>query len=279
MSFGGIMIGTILSGLRQRRRSGAAEEIYHQVCDLLLSSRRTVVLTGAGISTRSGIPDFRSPESGIWKHADPFDVASIWGFREHPERFYNWIRPLAKKMALAQPNPAHRALAALEASGLLEMIITQNIDDLHQRAGSSQVVHVHGSTEGATCLLCRYQERDPRFWDVLLHSENDPALPRCPQCGAILKPNVILFGEDLPHEDLVHAQQAALHCDLMLAIGTSLEVMPAADLPLLAKRRGARLVILNLSGTMADHKADLIVREDLVVSLPRIVELCRERKK
>jgi NAD-dependent deacetylase len=269
------MISTILSGLRQRKQSNVAEEVYHQVCELILSSRRTVVLTGAGISTQSGIPDFRSPESGIWKHVDPFDVASIWGFREHPERFYDWMRPLAQKMARAEPNPAHRALAALEAFGLLDLIITQNIDNLHQRAGSSQVVHVHGSTEGATCLSCHYHERDPHFWEPLLQGMD---LPLCPACGSVLKPNVVLFGEDLPHEDLVHAQQAALHCDLMLAIGTSLEVMPAADLPLLAKRRGARLVILNLSGTMADHKADLIVREDLVVSLPRIVELCRARK-
>jgi NAD-dependent deacetylase len=279
MNSGGTMIGTILGGLRQRRRSDVTEDLYEQVCDLLLTSRRTVVLTGAGISTRSGIPDFRSPESGIWKHADPLDVASIWGFREHPEHFYQWIRPLAQKMAVAEPNPAHRALASLEAQGLLDLIITQNIDNLHQRAGSSRVVHVHGSTEGATCLACHYQERDPHFWDGFIYGKDDGAMPRCPQCRTVLKPNVVLFGEDLPHEDLVHAQQAALHCDLMLAVGTSLEVMPAADLPLLAKRRGARLVILNLSGTLADHKADLIVREDLVLSLPRIAERCQARQK
>lgn len=273
------MIGAILSGFKQRRQAEVADEIYQQVCDLLLSSRRTVVLTGAGMSTRSGIPDFRSPESGIWQHVDPLEVASIWGFREHPERFYQWIRPLAQKMAAAEPNPAHRALASLEALGMLDLIITQNIDNLHQRAGSTRVVHVHGSTEGATCLSCHYQEHDSHFWDGLLQGKALSVLPRCPRCGGVLKPNVVLFGEDLPHEDLVHAQQASLHCDLMLAVGTSLEVMPAADLPLLAKRRGARLVILNLGGTLADYKADLIVREDLVLSLPRIVELCRVRQK
>lgn len=251
-------------------------EVYGQVCDLLLASRRTVVLTGAGISTKSGIPDFRSPESGLWQHADPFEVASIWGFRQAPERFYTWLRPLAQKMITAAPNAAHQALAALEKAGLVDLIITQNIDNLHQRAGSRNVLHVHGSTDGAVCIVCGHREESATFWDAYLHGQtNEP--PRCVQCNSVLKPNVVLFGEELAHDDLVVAQQAALGCDLMLAVGTSLEVMPAADLPLLAKRRGAHLVILNVSGTLADHRADVLLREDVVVSLPRLAEICLQR--
>ncbi len=269
------MPNVLLNSIWPKTRSRVSAEIYAQVCELMLSSRRTVVLTGAGISTQSGIPDFRSPESGIWKHSDPMEVASIWGFRQHPERFYAWLRPLARKMMRATPNAAHRALVSLEQAGLVDLIVTQNIDELHQRAGSRNVLHVHGSTAGATCLACGYREETPDFWDNFMRDEtSDP--PRCPVCGGILKPNVVLFGEDLHHEDLVKAQQAALDCDLMLAVGTSLEVMPAADLPLLAKRRGAHLVILNRSGTLADHRADVIIREDLVVSLPRLANLCRK---
>jgi NAD-dependent deacetylase len=251
------------------------DDAYEQVCEMLLAAQKTVVLTGAGVSTRSGIPDFRSPESGLWVHTDSLTVASIWGFRKHPETFYNWIRPLAHKIALARPNAAHRALAALEAAGLVDLIITQNIDDLHQQAGSRHVIQVHGSTQGATCPVCHYREDDPEFWKHYLQGGPVTVLPLCPKCNAVLKPNVVLFGEDLPHEDLACAQQAALSCDLILAVGTSLEVMPSADLPLLAKRRGARLIILNLSGTLADHQADLIVREDVTVSLQRIVQRCR----
>lgn len=257
-----------------RLRASAAT--YDQVCELMMSSRHTVVLTGAGVSTKSGIPDFRSPESGIWQHVDPFEVASIWGFRQAPERFYTWLRPLAQKMFKAVPNVAHQALADLERMKLIDLIITQNIDDLHRRAGSANVLHVHGSTEGAVCLSCGHREDRPDFWGAYMHSEaTEP--PRCVRCNSVLKPDVVLFGEELNHEELVAAQEAALNCDLMLAVGTSLEVMPAADLPLLAKRRGAHLVILNMSGTMADHRADLIIRDDVADSLPRLAAMCRQR--
>lgn len=270
------MFNIRVNGPWSTKRPQVSTESYAQLCEMLLSSQHTVVLTGAGISTRSGIPDFRSPDSGIWQHVDPMEVASIWGFRQAPERFYSWLRPLAQKMAQAAPNAAHWALAKLEQAGLIDLIITQNIDDLHQRAGSRHVLHVHGSTAGATCLACGLRVTNPDFWAAFVQGESGLP-PRCPQCGSILKPNVVLFGEDLAHEELVHAQQAALECDLMLAVGTSLEVMPAADLPFLAKRRGAQLAILNLSGTLADHRADLIIREDLVISLPHIADLCKRR--
>ncbi len=246
--------------------------LYEQARDLLLTSAHTIVLTGAGISTPSGIPDFRSPGSGLWEYVDPMEVASIWGFREDPARFYRWIRPLAEKMRRAQPNPAHRGLAELERRGHVHQIITQNIDDLHQQAGSRNVIHLHGRAGRMVCLDCGHSQEDEPFWQEV-SAQPEEAVPRCPHCGGLMKPDVVLFGEELPQEALRTAQQAALRCDLVIVVGSSLEVMPAADLPLLAKRRGARLVILNLGRTMADRQADLIIREDVAVSIPRLVQM------
>lgn len=245
--------------------------LYEQARDLLLASRCTVLLTGAGVSTGSGIPDFRTPGRGMWQFVDPFDVASIWGFREDPERFYSWIRPLAMKIRNARPNPAHVAFARLQQAGLIATIITQNIDDLHQQAGASGVLHVHGRTGTATCPKCGHREAGEAFWAPFLAQGE---LPRCPNCGTVMKPDVVLFGEELPHETLMAAQQAALRCDVMLVAGTSLEVMPAADLPRLARRRGARLIILNLGATQLDRQADVVIREDVTISAPRLAQLC-----
>ncbi len=247
------------------------EVLYEQARELLLASAHTLVLTGAGISTPSGIPDFRSPGSGLWEYVDPMEVASIWGFREDPIRFYRWIRPLAEKMRRARPNPAHRGLAELEQGGHVHQIVTQNIDDLHQQAGSRNVIHLHGRAGRMVCLDCGHGQEE-RFWQEAL-ARPEVEVPRCPCCGGLMKPDVVLFGEELPQEALRTAQQAALGCDLVIVVGSSLEVMPAADLPLLAKRRGARLLILNLGRTMADSQADLIIREDVAVSIPRLVQM------
>ncbi len=232
--------------------------------ELLAASRRTIALTGAGISTPSGIPDFRSERSGIWKQVDPLQVASIWGFHEHPEHFYAWFRPLLSKMLAAKPNRAHAALAAMEQAGQLAGVITQNIDALHHAAGSRCVCELHGSIRTATCLGCAGQvPADGLMQDVL--AGGPP--PRCASCNNLLKPDVVLFGEPLPYEMLSHAQAEALACDVMLVVGTSLEVMPAADLPLLAKRRGAKLVLVNLTPTGMDDQMDVIVRADVVAAL------------
>lgn len=244
---------------------------YEEARDMLLGSAKTLLLTGAGVSTGSGIPDFRSPGKGLWEFVDPFVVASIWGFRAQPELFYRWIRPLAEKMLHARPNPAHIGFAALQQLGLLQTVVTQNIDDLHEQAGSRDVIHVHGSAYGALCLACGSRVDGKSFWPAFLSTTR---LPICADCGGILKPDVVLIGEELPAGLLAQAQEAALSCDLVVVAGASLEVMPTADLPLLAKRRGARLLLLNLGPTMLDHQADLIIREDVARSVPRLVELC-----
>jgi NAD-dependent deacetylase len=226
-----------------------------------------VALTGAGISTPSGIPDFRSERSGMWKHADPLEVASLWGFHDHPERFYAWFGPLMQSAMKAKPNAAHRALARLEAAGRLAAVITQNIDSLHQHAGSRCVFELHGHTRTATCLGCGQRvAAGPLLLAVL---DGRPATP-CAACGGLMKPDVVLFGEPLPYEIVARSQAEALQCDVMLVIGTSLEVMPAADLPLLARRRGARLVLVNLTPTPLDASMDVIVRMDVEAALERL---------
>lgn len=203
----------------------------------------------------------------MWQHIDPLEVASLWGFHDHPERFYAWFRPLMQRAMRAKPNAAHRALARMEAAGRLTAVVTQNIDSLHQAAGSRCVFELHGHTRTATCLSCG--ERAPAG-PLLGAVLNGLPAPECAGCGGLMKPDVILFGEPLPYETVARSQAEALQCDAILVVGTSLEVMPAADLPLLAKRRGAKLILVNRSSTPLDAAMDVIVREDVVVALERI---------
>ena len=243
-----------------------------EAADLLRRSTYTVALTGAGISTPSGIPDFRSHSSGLWNRFDPMEVASLWAFHERPDRFYEWIVPLLHKMRVARPNAAHRTLAAMEEAGLLRATVTQNIDSLHQMAGSRQVHELHGHARTATCLECGLvTPAEPLVAQVL--AGGPP--PHCAECGGPLKPDVILFGEPLPYDVLIRAQQESLHAEVLLVIGTSLEVMPAADLPLLAKRRGARLIFINLQSTLLDGEADILIQADVVRVLDEIRQFLR----
>ena len=236
----------------------------HAAVELLRAAQYWVALTGAGISTPSGIPDFRSPGTGLWNIADPLEVASLWGFYDHPERFYSWVRPLIHKTVNARPNRAHVVLAQMEAHARLRAVITQNIDSLHQRVGSRRVLELHGHLRTASCLRCRYQaDAAPLLAEVMRGTVS----VTCPRCGGAMKPDVVLFGEPIPYEALSAAQQEALTCDVMLVVGTSLEVMPAADLPLLAKRRGARLILINLAPTSLDDQMDVVLRADVVKSL------------
>lgn len=251
------------------RRSRIDSSLLQQAASLLLEARRVTALTGAGISTPSGIPDFRSPVTGLWSQSDPIEIASIWGFRDKPQRFYDWFRPLTRDIVTAKPNPAHYALAELERMGKLSSVITQNIDHLHQRVGSSRVLELHGHLRTLTCLRCRFQDAAETYLHLFV---NSGALPTCPSCGSILKPDVVLFGEPLPEAEILAAQEEALLCDLMLVAGSSLEVMPAADLPPLAVRRGARLIIINLGTTPCDHLADVVLSGDVADVLPRLVK-------
>ncbi len=247
----------------------ANEQKIQQAANLIKNAKHVVALTGAGISTRSGIPDFRSARSGLWQKVDPMSVASIWGFIDHPQDFYDWLKPLSKTMVTAQPNPAHVALAELEAMGKLHAIITQNVDNLHQRAGSKRVLEVHGHMRQATCIRCYHMTDALPLFEKFVA---DGTIPTCEVCGGVMKPNVVLYGEMLPVSVMYEADRESKACDVMLVAGSSLEVVPAADLPLVAKKNGAKIVIVNDSSTPMDGHATIILRDDVTVALPKIVE-------
>lgn len=237
--------------------------------ELLSEARHVVALTGAGISTPSGIPDYRSPKSGLWERAeDMLEVASSYGFRRNPRAFYDWLRPLLRIVLDAQPNPAHLALAQLEAEGRLKALITQNIDLLHGRAGSRNVLEVHGHIREIVCLACHHIIPAGPALEQFMNSN---AIPHCQRCHHVMKPNVVLFGELLPMAVMKAAQTQARSADLMLVAGSSLEVAPAGDLPELALRNGARLIIINYMETHLDRRADVIIRADVAEALPRLV--------
>jgi NAD-dependent deacetylase len=238
--------------------------------DVLRRARHAVVLTGAGVSTPSGLPDFRSEGSGLWAQAAPAEVASLSSFREHPERFFLWFRSLAGQIFSARPNPAHLALASLEDAGRVEVIITQNVDGLHQKAGSRHVIETHGSLRTLTCTRCFLKTESDAYVPAYLETGRTP---HCPQCGSVLKPDVILFGEQLPQRAWRQSEAACRACDLILVAGSSLEVMPCAGLPLTAIEHGARLIILNQAPTYLDARADISLASDVATALPAIADL------
>lgn len=248
--------------------------VINQAAELLQNARYAVAFTGAGISTESGIPDFRSPTSGLWQDTDPMLVASIHGFKRNPQAFYDWVRPLSSLTAKAQPNAAHYALSELEAIGKLQAVITQNIDMLHTRAGTKKIFELHGHMRLATCINC-FAVLDGE--QVISKFIEDGLVPRCPYCNGVVKPNVILFGEQLPVQELLGAQNATRKCDVMLIIGSSLEVAPASDLPIYARRQGAKLIIVNLEPTPADDLADVVIHARAAQVLPEIVRRLESR--
>ncbi|MBC7260964.1 MAG: NAD-dependent deacylase [Chloroflexi bacterium] len=254
----------------------AFEQEIQQAAEILAASHHAVALTGAGHSTPSGIPDFRSPGSGLWEQVDPMEVASIYGFQRNPQAFFEWIRPLAKQIMEAQPNRAHFALAELEQMGVLQAVITQNIDELHQRAGSKRVLELHGSVRTATCTRCRKQVLTKEMWPAFVASG---AVPHCPSCGGLLKPDVVLFGELLPLDVIYEAQQEAEHCDVMLVAGSSLEVYPAAELPSRAVEHGARLIVVNYTPTYMDGHAAVVIHDDVATILPEIAMKVRQLRR
>lgn len=237
--------------------------------DLLLHAERAVALTGAGISTPSGIPDFRSEGTGLWSRDEPMEVASLNTFRTAPERFYQWFRPLARQIFNAQPNPAHTALAELENAGRLRMIATQNIDTLHQKAGSRRVVELHGTLSTLSCVQCYRQESSEKYLEAFIEKGT---IPHCTRCGGLMKPDVILFGEQLPQKAWQEAQREVRQCDLMLVVGSSLEVLPVAGLPMQALDRGAHLIIINNTPTYLNVRADAVFSDDAARILPAILE-------
>ncbi|MEM7797955.1 MAG: NAD-dependent protein deacylase [Chloroflexota bacterium] len=243
------------------------EQKLAEAIEILTNARSAVALTGAGLSTASGIPDFRSPESGLWGKYNPFEVASIQAFRRRPQDFYAWIRPLIDTTEQAEPNPAHLALADLEKYGPLSGVITQNIDALHTKAGSRIIHEVHGHTREVICIDCGISEDAAPKMAILV---NEGSIPTCAHCGGVFKPKVILFGELLPIDVMRAAELAAESCDVMIIAGSSLEVAPVNEFPRLAKRKGAKIIIVNFQETYADYFADITFKSDVTQVLPAL---------
>ena len=235
-----------------------------RLAELIRERQPCVALTGAGVSTESGIPDFRSA-GGIWDTYDPLEVASVAGFRRDPERVWEFY---ARRLAVlddAQANHAHRALARLEAAGLLQAIVTQNVDGLHQRAGSRDVVEVHGSIRGAVCPACGRRVGFERVLELL-------PLPLC-ECGSVLKPGVVLFGELLPVAAFERATELARGAQLILVVGSSLEVYPVAGLPHETLGAGGALAIVNRDPTPLDHLAEVRLDGSAGAALKEVADL------
>jgi NAD-dependent deacetylase len=222
-----------------------------RLAELVQGRRPCVVLTGAGISTESGIPDFRSP-SGIWAHYDPLEYATIDAFLADPVKVWDFYGKRLAMLGDAQPNDGHRALAELEDRGWVRAVITQNIDRLHERAGSRALVEVHGSIRTSSCLDCGTVVPFDEVVQLL-------PVPRCPSCERILKPDVVMFGELLPEGAIARATQLAAQAQLLLVVGSSLEVYPVAGLPLETLASGGTLAIVNRSETQFDSRASVAI--------------------
>ena len=239
-----------------------------RLAELLGQSRRAVALTGAGVSVPSGIPDFRTPETGLWAKVDPMEVAHISVFEGDPERFWSYYRPRFQSLGDKEPNQAHEALAELERRGLIEGVITQNIDRLHRAAGSENVIEVHGSIGTSSCTACAaafgLDEVEALF--------DDRGVAICADCGGAVKPDVVLFGEMLPLEAIEGATALAEGADLMLCVGSSLAVHPVAGLPHLTLEAGGRLAIVTKGETPYDDDAELKLDGEVVEELAALVD-------
>jgi NAD-dependent deacetylase len=227
-----------------------------------------VALTGAGVSVPSGIPDFRSPQSGLWAQTDPRTVAHIDAFRRDPESFWEFY---GRRFALLHdkpPNGAHLALAELERRGLLRALVTQNIDRLHRLAGSARVIELHGSIERSVCPGCGAEATLEEVLELLASASGAPP---CPACAAALKPGVVLFGELLPYDAITEAQSLAARADLILCVGSSLEVHPAAGLPELTLRGGGRVALVTQGETPYDDRAEVKLDGDVEAELAAVM--------
>jgi len=245
---------------------GDAGRLARIVAGMLVEAGgRAIVFTGAGVSTESGIPDFRGP-SGLWRRIPP-EVFSIDYFLEEPGEVWRLYAELHSVLAAARPNPAHKAIARLEELGLIEAVVTQNIDGLHQAAGSRRVLELHGTGRYAVCLGCG--RRIP-IEEALAAGRERGWPPRCPGCSGLLKPDAVFFGEPLPRGVLEEAFRLARRARVVLVVGSSLQVYPAALVPEEAARHGARLAIVNLEPTPLDWRAEVVVRERAGRFLPLV---------
>ncbi len=236
-----------------------------RLAELIDGARSVVALTGAGISVPSGIPDFRTAGTGLWANVDPMEVAHIDAFRADPVRFWGFYGQRFATLGDKLPNAAHAALVALERRGLLDAVITQNVDMLHRKAGTRELIEVHGSIAGCSCLECGWRVPLEEVSVRLEHAED--GVPRCADCARPLKPDVVLFGELLAPDALERARELCEGADVLLCVGSSLEVYPVAALPQLTLDAGGTLAILTQGPTPLDAAADVRLSGDVVAEL------------
>ncbi len=234
---------------------------------LLARARHAIAFTGAGVSTPSGIPDFRGP-GGLWRRVPP-RLFEIDYFLSHPDETWRVFLELYESMAGVEPNPAHYAIAALEEAGVIKAVVTQNIDGLHQRAGSRRVIELHGSLEWARCVSCG---RRVPLEEAVREARERRGAPRCPSCGDVLKPDVVFFGEPLPLQALLEAYRLARESDVVLVAGTSLYVAPANQVPVVAREHGARVIVVNMGDLAIPWVADVLIEAPVEEALPAICE-------
>lgn len=245
------------------------KESINKAAELLINSKNAVVLTGAGISTESGIPDFRG-ESGIWAKYKPEIYGSIQSFLNDPSKFWKMAEDIAPTLFNAEPNAGHYAIAALEKMNIVKAIITQNIDELHQKAGSIIVYEVHGNINRFSCLGCRASYNKQQLLRKMKKEKKLP--PLCDFCATPLKPSVVLFGESLPNFEKYMSIDLAKKTDVMLIAGSSLSVAPVCDLPLYTVSEGGKLIIINDEPTYLDERAEIVINNKTGTMLPLIVE-------
>jgi NAD-dependent deacetylase len=247
----------------------SAIDTFKRAADWLQNAANAVAFTGAGISTESGIPDFRSPH-GVWTKYEPVYFDEYLRSSDGRQRYWRQKCEGHHQMVSAMPNEGHQVLAKWEAAGHLRGVITQNIDGLHQQAGSQQILELHGTARKVACLSCEFRDVADKYVDAFLETS---IVPGCPQCGGLLKHATVSFGQQLPEEVLRTASAWCHRAELFFALGSSLVVTPAADLPRIAKGSGARLVIINHDPTPLDSIADLVIRDSIGKVITRIEEL------
>ncbi|MFX1450134.1 MAG: NAD-dependent deacetylase [Promethearchaeota archaeon] len=254
-------------------------EKIKKVAKMIVESKYCIVLSGAGMSTESGIPDFRGPE-GVWTKMgdDPMDVASIASFEDMASsrtpnpQMQDMLMEIVQKLITSRPNKGHKVVGKLYKKGYVKAVITQNIDSLHQRGGAKEVIEVHGTYKTATCLTCAKKYKFEQLLQMVLQDGKFPPTCERTDCGGFIKPDVVFFGEMLPPMAIKKAMHYAEVTDLMLILGSSLVVYPVANLPNIAKSNGAKIVIINEEETPKDYFADIIIRGRLGDILPNILQ-------
>lgn len=245
------------------------EDNIEKFAHLILESKNIVVLSGAGMSTESGIPDFRSPGTGLWEKVSPDEFASIHSYVSNTGKNLKFMLDMGLKIFKAKPNRGHKMLTKLQKLGKLNGILTQNIDGLHQKAYTKNVIELHGTANEAICMRCKKVYPITTMINQVFKKQY---VPSCEKCGGLLKPNAIFFGEALHSETLRRADELIEDCDLLIILGSSLLVYPVAFYPHKAISKGAKIAIINIQETDMDHNAEVVIHQKIGDILPKIVE-------